>query len=275
MSSSTAEPLVEAILAPNPTVFTGKGTNTYVVGSGDVVVLDPGPALDSHLDRVRAAAKARGDITAVHLTHHHADHAEAARSFADSVAAPLCTMPHPEGPVPSRSLGEGDTVTFGGGALVAWHTPGHCRDHLCFATDDGGTVFGGDLVATEGFIIVDPPDGDMAQYMESLERVRRHFAARGGGRLLPGHGAPIDDPVGHLDRYIAHRRERESRVLDAIRQLGAPTAAEILPVAYADTPEQMYPLASRSLAAHLDKLVLEGTAWRDGDGDGAHYRAGD
>src|SRR5207247_1258851 len=143
----------------------------------------------------------------------------------------------PDGPLADREIAEGDTIPFGGGVLEAWHTPGHTRDHLAFAVADSATVFGGDLVATEGYIIIDPPDGDMTDYLASLRRVRDHFEATARlGLLLPGHGAPIEAPAELLDRYITHRLEREARVLDCLTKETALTTAEILPSAYADTP---------------------------------------
>ena len=276
MSSST-DGLVETILAPNPSVLTGPGTNSYVLGrGGDVLVIDPGPADSGHLERLEQAARRRGRVSAILLSHHHSDHSESAVAFAKRFDAELLAKPHADGPAPDRAIGEGARVEFGGGAVEAWETPGHTRDHLCFAAGDAGLVFGGDLVATQGYIIVDPPDGDMAQYLASLRRVRDHFASTGEppGRLLPGHGAAIEAPVDHLDNYIGHRLEREARVLDSLTGDSPLNALEILAVAYADTPVELFPLAARSLAAHLDKLVSEGRATRFGEREEARYSAG-
>jgi len=251
------------VLAPNPSVLTGRGTNSYVLGrGGDVLVIDPGPADVAHLERLEQAARRRGQVSAVLLTHHHSDHSESAAAFAARVDAKVLATPHPDGPAPDRAIGEGTRVPFAGGSVEVWATPGHTRDHLCFLVDGGGLVFGGDLVATEGYIIVDPPDGDMAQYLASLRRVKEHFASTGDPRgfLLPGHGAAIEAPLAHLEMYIGHRLARESRVLSALAGETPLGLADILPAAYSDTPVELFPLAARSLAAHLDKLVADGRA---------------
>jgi glyoxylase-like metal-dependent hydrolase (beta-lactamase superfamily II) len=241
------------LLAPNPSPLTGRGTNTYVVGEDEVVVIDPGPGDADHLHRVQAAVAERGRATAVVITHHHFDHSEAATEVAARLGAPLAGFPHPDAPVLDRDLADGDEVTFGGGALRAIHTPGHSRDHLCFWLPEAGTVFAGDLVAGEGYIVVDPPDGDMTQYLDSLGRVRD----LGAKSIRPGHGPLIDAPAAYLDSYIAHRFEREAKVLGSLGTQSR-TVAELLPVVYDDTPEAMYPIAARSLVAHLEKLAREG-----------------
>lgn len=250
-------------------MFTGSGTNTYIVGAGEgMVVIDPGPADAGHLDRVAALAVAMGTPTAVVVTHHHADHGEGAPGLANRLRVPLMAFPHPEAPALDRELADGDAIDVGAGSLRVLHTPGHARDHVCLFWDEYGIVFAGDLVAGAGFIVIDPPDGNMADYLASLARVRDLGAAQ----VLPAHGPAIDDPGAYLDAYIAHRREREARVLAAVSPGEAPTLAAILPLAYSDTPEAMHPVAARSLLAHLDKLVDDGALRREGEGEAATYR---
>jgi glyoxylase-like metal-dependent hydrolase (beta-lactamase superfamily II) len=233
-----------------------------VLGHGDVAVIDPGPAIPKHLDRVEAATRDRGRTSVVLLTHHHPDHAEAAEEMARRLGAPLAAIPRDHAPRLDRDLSDGQVIDVGADQLEVVATPGHCRDHACFAWSAERAVFTGDLVAGEGFIVIDPPEGDMGDYLASLARVRDHHFAGGGAvsALLPGHGPAIETPREHLDGYIAHRLAREARVLGALAAAEATTAATLLPVVYDDTPEGMYPIAARSLQAHLDKLVREGRA---------------
>jgi glyoxylase-like metal-dependent hydrolase (beta-lactamase superfamily II) len=264
-------PAYEVIRAPNPSFMTGSGTNSYVAGEGDsVIVVDPGPAIPEHLDALAAAARARGLVTAVVLTHHHADHSEAAAAFAKRCGAPLLAYPHPSGPDIDGLLADGDRLACGEGSLEVLHTPGHCPDHLCFRSDDG-SVFAGDLVAGEGYIVVDPPEGNMVQYLASLARLRDLAPSR----LLPGHGPAIEGAVAYLGDYIAHRLARESKVIAALHAAGneGATLEALLPVVYDDVATAMLPAASRSLVAHLEKLVSDGRVSASGEEPAARYRA--
>ncbi|HEX4622649.1 MAG TPA: MBL fold metallo-hydrolase [Myxococcaceae bacterium] len=245
--------LVQVLLADNPSPMTGRGTNTYVVGHDDVLVIDPGPADSSHLDRVENAVRQRGRAGTVLLTHHHLDHSESAAEFATRLDVPLAAIPHPEMPQLDTDLADSDQVTFGGGALQVVATPGHTRGHACFWWESERVVFAGDLVAGEGFIVIDPPDGNMADYMASLARVRDLDAAA----LRPGHGPAIASPRAYLESYIRHRLEREARVLGALGT-DPRIIPQLVPAAYDDTPEAMYPIAARSLVAHLEKLAADG-----------------
>ena len=241
--------------------MTGRGTNTYVLGRANrVVVIDPGPADSDHLASIAAAVAARGQAALVLLTHHHLDHSEAAVEVAHRLGAPLAGIPHPDGPPLDRALVDAEQLHLGDVTLEVLGTPGHTRDHACFLWTEEAAVFAGDLVAGEGFIVVDPPDGNMADYLASLARVRD--LATGPGRewavLLPGHGPQIDHARVRLDGYIAHRRQREEQVMSSIPTHGGLSAEQLLPLAYQDTAELMYPVAIRSLQAHLDKLVADG-----------------
>ena len=241
--------------------MTGRGTNTYVLGRADrVVVIDPGPADSDHLASIAAVVGARGQAALVLLTHHHPDHSEAAVQLAGRLRAPLAGIPHPDGPPLDRDLVDAEQLHLGDVTLEVLGTPGHTRDHLCFLWTEQAAVFAGDLVAGEGFVVIDPPDGNMTDYLTSLARVRD--LATGPGRelavLLPGHGPEIDHPRARLDGYIAHRLQREEQVWRSIPRQGGLTAEQLLPLAYQDTAEFMYPVAVRSLQAHLDKLVTDG-----------------
>ena len=254
--------------------MTGQGTNTYVLGRGaGVVVIDPGPAIPEHLENVQAAVRARGHAAHVLVTHHHVDHVEAAVELAAALGAQLAGIPHPDGPTLDRELRDGEVLESEGVAIRVLATPGHARDHACFLWEQEDAVFAGDLVAGAGFIVIDPPDGNMADYLGSLAAVRDLPGRSGTGLavLLPGHGPAIEDPRGYLDAYIAHRLQREAQVLAAVPGQGGLPAEALLPIAYSDTPEAMYPVASRSLEAHLDKLVGDG---RVEFADGVYRRRG-
>jgi glyoxylase-like metal-dependent hydrolase (beta-lactamase superfamily II) len=246
--------------------MTGRGTNTYVLGHGEgVVVIDPGPADRVHLDQVELLARGRGTAALVLLTHHHPDHAEGARDLADRLGAPIAAIAHEHAPRLDRVLVE-TTFELPGLSLRVLPTPGHTRDHACFVWEQESAVFAGDLVAGEGFIVIDPPEGDMTDYLASLARVRDLPAgdARGPRLLLPGHGPAIEDPSGYLAGYIAHRLQREEKVRAAMPIDGWRSLEQLLPLAYDDTPEVMYPVAARSLEAHAIKLVREGRAETSG-----------
>lgn len=249
----SADQLVQVVLADNPSPMTGRGTNTYVIGHDDVLVIDPGPADSTHLDRVENAVRRRGRAGTVLLTHHHLDHSQSAAAFATRLDSPLAAIPHPEMPQLDTDLADGDQVTFGGGALQVVATPGHTRGHACFWWESERVVFAGDLVAGEGFIVIDPPDGNMADYLASLARVRDLDAAV----VRPGHGPVIESPRAYLESYIRHRLQREARVLAALGS-DPRIVPQLVPAAYADTPEAMYPIAARSLVAHLEKLAADG-----------------
>ncbi len=245
--------LIQVLLADNPSPMTGRGTNTYVVGHDDVVVIDPGPSDKMHLDRVESTVRQRGGASAVLLTHHHVDHSESAAHFAARLDVPLAGIPHPEMPPLDTELTDGDGLPFGGGTLEVVATPGHTKGHASFWWESERVVFAGDLVAGEGFIVIDPPDGNMVDYLASLARVRDLDAVA----IRPGHGPAIESPRAYLESYIRHRLEREAKVLAA---LGADPRIipQLVPAAYGDTPEAMYPIAARSLVAHLEKLAAEG-----------------
>jgi glyoxylase-like metal-dependent hydrolase (beta-lactamase superfamily II) len=254
-------PELVSVLAPNPSVFTGPGTNTYVVGGGEhVVVIDPGSDDNGHLAAVGDAARRMGTPATVVITHHHADHTDGAVRLAAELGVPLAGRPHPDAPAYDAALDDGDEVAAGAGVLRVVSTPGHTSEHIALHWLPAGVLFAGDLVAGEGFIVIDPPDGNLAAYLDSLARARD----LGSVEVRPAHGPAISDPAAYLDGYIRHRLEREARVLDALSPDVERRLDELLPVAYADTPVAMHPIAARSLLAHLEKLVADGRAARAG-----------
>lgn len=269
------EPGLRRILAPNPSALTGQGTNTWVVGRGEVAVIDPGPAIDTHLEAILSVLQPDERVVAICVTHAHADHSSLAPMLARRTGAPILGF----GPVvagrsalmqelaasglagggegadatfaPDRTLAEGDSVEAGDWQLTALHTPGHFSGHLSFAWGD--RLFSGDHVMGWASSLVSPPDGDMGSYMAALERLQ----GRSWVRFHPGHGATIDDPQARLADLIAHRRGREAQVLQALAA-GPLTLPALTRQVYADTPPALWPAAERNALAHLIDLWERG-----------------
>lgn len=255
MTARQLDDLTTVVLAPNPSPMTLDGTNTYVLsapGSGEVIIVDPGPDVTEHRDAVDAAVAARdAAVKAVLFTHHHVDHAEAAGWASEWGARAFSFTPHLITP-PTTALADGSTVERGGVTIEAVHTPGHASDHLCLRIAETGAVLSGDHVLGRGTTVVAWPDGDMAAYMASLHRLSRLDASV----LYPGHGPALHDPAATVREYIAHRGEREQQVLAALGA-GDTTPAAIVARVYADVDAALHPAAERSVRAHLDKLVVE------------------
>lgn len=270
MTAETLDTHTTRVLAPNPGPMTLSGTNTYLVGapgSGEVVCVDPGPDVPAHRDAVEEAAAARdAEITAVVLTHHHRDHAEAATWAAEWAVPLLAGEPGMIG-APADRLVDGQAVDRAGAALEAVATPGHASDHLSLQVRETGALLTGDHVLGSGTTAVLWPDGDMGDYMASLERV----AGIDAPVLYPGHGPVVDRPREVISYYIAHRREREQQILAAV-DAGARTPPEIVERVYADTDPSLHPVAERGVRAHLAQLEQEG---RVGAAQGQFVRKSD
>jgi glyoxylase-like metal-dependent hydrolase (beta-lactamase superfamily II) len=229
---------VTRILAPNPGPMTLEGTNTYrLTGGGGVVVVDPGPHDEDHLARVAA-----GGVDLILLTHGHPDHADGAPRLSDLTGAP----------VRSR-FREGETVRVGQVALVVLPTPGHSSDSVCFLLEERRELLTGDTVLGRGTTVVAHPDGRLADYLASLERI----AALSLDAILPGHGPAVADPAAWVAYYRAHRQERLAQVRAALAQ-GAGTPEEIVDSVYADTLPQVRAAALMSVRAQLDYLRAGG-----------------
>lgn len=246
---------IERILANNPGPFTGPGTNTWLLddGSGNVIVIDPGP-----LDRVHETSilerVADRHVSSVLVTHTHLDHAPMANPLARdlSVAAiGYAAGPHFE---PDEQVGDGSSVEFGEGRLQVVFTPGHSEDHLCFRV--GNVLFSGDHIIGGSSVMVEA----VGPYLRSLEKLR----GTGLERLYPGHGEEIDDPDEVIDWYLAHRLQRHREVYDAI-VAGATSAQEVLEIVYREVDKSLHPLAERSVKAHLTLLIEEGRIALDRD----------
>src|SRR4051794_40670340 len=247
-------PMVRRIVAPNPGMMTGPGTNTYLVGIDEVAVIDPGPDDEGHLDAIVACGSER--IRWIVCTHTHKDHWPAAPALAARTGAEILAFDSRDGLEVDRTLADGDVIEATEFRLRAVHTPGHASNHLCYLLEAERLLFSGDHVMNGSTVVIRPPDGDMNAYLDQLARLKT-LRLRA---IAPGHGAVIDDVAGKVDEYVAHRLLREEIVADALRVHGPATGAELLPVVYADVTEERFEMAGYSLWAHLRKLAVDGRA---------------
>ena len=266
------EPGIARLLAPNPSAFTFTGTQTYLVGDAEIAVIDPGPDLPEHLDALKQAINGR-PIVAIMCTHTHRDHSPAARPLAEATGAPTigCAPLALEsvGPradaafdgdySPDRVLEDGESVTVDGRALTAVATPGHTSNHLCFADETSGALFTGDHVMGWSTTVVVPPDGDMAAYMASLEKLQQ----RDDRIYYPAHGPPVTNPRQHVRGFIGHRRQRERQILGLLDR--PRTIAEIVAAAYPGLDSRLVGAAGGSVLAHLVDLAARGLVGTDGE----------
>jgi glyoxylase-like metal-dependent hydrolase (beta-lactamase superfamily II) len=258
-------PDVWRIVAPNPSPLTGPGTNTYVVGRGRRIVIDPGPADPRHVDRILEVTG--GAVEHIVCTHSHPDHSPGAVSLRATTGGVVCGMPPPDDGyqddtyAPDRILADGDVITHGDARLRVVHTPGHASNHVCLLLEPSGLLFTGDHLMSGSTVVILPPDGSMRLYLQSLERLREMPITD----LAPGHGSLMPNAMDEIDRVRAHRLLRESKVVAALRESGSGTLDEILPVVYGDVPRFMHPVAKYSLLAHVLKLEEEGRAARNGE----------
>jgi glyoxylase-like metal-dependent hydrolase (beta-lactamase superfamily II) len=270
-------PRLRRLVAPNASAFTQTGTCTYIVGEGEVAILDPGPDDEAHLQRLLAAV--RGErISHIVVTHTHRDHSALVNRLAAATGAEVVGarphFPRPGAPqgldaahdltyAPSRVLAEGEALSFGDETLVALATPGHAANHLCFVWGD--MLFSGDHVMAWSTSVVAPPDGVMADYMASLEKLRE----REETIYWPGHGGPVRDPKRYVRGLITHRRQRETSILTRL-DAGPATIAEIVEKNYAGLAPRLKGAAALSTLAHMEDLLARGLAVR---GDGAPLEA--
>ena len=222
---------VHRMVAPNPSMMTGPGTNTYLFGHREIAVVDPGPRLRAHIDDI--CDKFDAPIRWVLVTHTHPDHSPGASLLAEKKEF----------------------------TLEAIHTPGHASNHLCFRHTATNWILTGDHVIDGSTVVINPPDGNMRQYIASLEKIKSLEPAG----LLPGHGYKILEPLKVIDWIIDHRLEREGKVVTALKANPNLTARQLVPHVYKDVSEKLYAWAERSLLAHLIKLEEEGRALRADD----------
>jgi glyoxylase-like metal-dependent hydrolase (beta-lactamase superfamily II) len=285
-------PLVRRVIANNPSKYTYLGTGTYIVGHGDVAVIDPGPILDDH--RVALASALEGErVRAILVTHCHSDHSPLAAWLRDETGAPTIAFgPHrtveadPDAEIdtavdddvtleeatdsefdPDVRVNDGEVAAMGAGwTMRAVHTPGHTSNHMCYALDEEHSLFTGDHVMGWSTSVVSPPDGDMRDYIESLRKV----IARDDASLWPTHGAPVTSPRPFLAAFLEHRLEREAQVLAAVRS-GLSDIEGMVKQMYADVRAELHKAAGRSVLSHLIKLVDEGRVTVEGSGRDTRY----
>jgi glyoxylase-like metal-dependent hydrolase (beta-lactamase superfamily II) len=274
-------PLIRRVTADNPGPFTFRGTGTYIVGHGEVGVIDPGPDLPAHLAAILAAVSGER-VTHILITHHHSDHSPLSRPLAERTGAPVygCavkSLPAEEEVrleagydrfVPDISICDGAVIEGKGWTLEAIPTPGHTSNHLCYALKEENALFSGDHVMGWSTTVITPPDGDMGDYLRSLELIR----ARGFSTLWPTHGPPVTDPTPFLDAYIAHRKAREAQILERL-SAGETRIKAMVPTLYAAVDQRLWPAAAHSVLAHMVELVKSGRVAADGPaGLDAEYR---
>jgi glyoxylase-like metal-dependent hydrolase (beta-lactamase superfamily II) len=268
------DPLVRRVLARNPSPFTFTGTQSYIVGAGgEVAVIDPGPDEPEHLAAlIQAIGEAK--VVAICCTHTHRDHSPAAAPLAARTGAPVIGCApltlEDDGPRadaafdpsyrPDRVLADGESVTGEGWTLTAVSTPGHTSNHLCFALPESSILFTGDHVMGWSTSVVSPPDGDMAAYMASLQKLHD----RDDRLYLPAHGPAVDKPRQLVRGMMGHRRSREKQILRQIEE-GRTRIAQMVPVMYKGVDERLWPAAGRSVHAHLIDLAGRGLVAQRGE----------
>ena len=243
---------VRRIIAPNPGMMTGPGTNTYLIGTDAIAVIDPGPVIDSHLQLIADS----GNIKWILVSHTHPDHSPGAGKLAELTGAITIGIPAPDGAHQDKSFrpdtipADGDTLDGPDFSIKMISTPGHASNHLCFLHAGHRWLFTGDHIMNGSTVVIDPPDGDMREYLRSLANLRKiEFDA-----IAPGHGDVFYDPQDVIDWIVEHRLEREKKVADAVSAYPDLTSHELVPHVYADVDERLYGWAERSLLAHLIKL---------------------
>ena len=290
-------PLIRRVIAKNPSKFTYHGTGTYIIGEGDVAVIDPGPISDDHRDALQAAL-AGERVTAILVTHCHSDHSPLAAWLRESTGAPTVAFgPHAPSPDwveddtpdepedgekavavgetvveetldtafdPDVRVADNDVAAAGNGwTLRTIHTPGHTSNHLCFLLEEQRALFTGDHIMGWSTTVIGPPDGNMREYLTSLARVRALEPAV----MWPTHGAPITDVLPFIDEFVLHRVGREAAVLAAVRA-GTTLIPDMVRELYVGVNEKLYKPAGRSVLAHLIKLVDDGLVTFEGEQPG-------
>ena len=262
-------PLIRRVTAENPGPFTFKGTGTYIVGRGKVAVIDPGPDLPDHLEAILAAIPGE-TVSHIVITHHHSDHSPLARALskatgarvwgravakADAVDAPQTVRLEAgfDDFVPDVPLAGGEIIKGAGWTLEAIHTPGHTSNHICYALMEENALFSGDHIMGWSTTVITPPDGDMGDYLRSLQTVRD----RGFSTLWPTHGPPVSVPAPFIAAYAAHRLDRERQILDRLAA-GDRTIKAMVPVIYAAVDPRLHAPAAHSVLAHMIELVKSG-----------------
>ena len=257
-------PLIKRITAGNGSVFTGPGTNTYLVGNENVTVIDPGPAMEEHIEAILRASK---NIKQILVTHTHPDHSPGVRLLKKELDIPAYGMItsssknqdktfHPE-----RILLDGELLKENEYSLEVIHTPGHASNHLCFFLEEEKFLFTGDHIMSGSTVVIGPPDGNMKQYIESLEKLKNYDAEK----LAPGHGDVMEGLDQIADWIIDHRLKREKKVFDALKVVSRGTPDSLVEKVYDDVDSSLFPIAKASLLAHLIKLEEDKLIVKEGE----------
>ena len=257
-------PLVRRITAGNGSVFTGPGTNTYLVGKEEVTVIDPGPAMQEHIDVITAAAP---NIKQILVTHTHPDHSPGVRLLKENLDIPAYGMltnsskNQDQTFNPERILDDGEVFQEEEFTIEVVHTPGHASNHLCFILKEEKLIFTCDHIMNGSTVVIGPPDGNMKQYIQSLEKLKDYDIEK----IAPGHGELLENPHEVADWIINHRLEREKKVFQALQEATKGTPDTLVEKVYDDVDSSLFPIAKASLLAHLIKLEEDQLIYSSGE----------
>ena len=248
--------LIQKITAPNGGVFTGQGTNTYLIGKKDITLVDPGPNIPEHIEEILKVGS--GKIKRILVTHTHTDHSPAALPIAQELKIPMFgrlvdrESDWEDGTFqPDTVLNHGDVISTDECSIEVIHTPGHASNHLCFYLKEINCLLTGDHIMDGSTVVIAPPDGNMTEYIDSLNLLHNYDI----DCFAPGHGNFMNEPTKTIKSIIRHRLSRESKILRCVNKNQNSNIDDLLPLVYDDVPEMLYPIAKMSLLAHLIKLV--------------------
>ena len=254
-------PLVRRITAGNSGIFTGPGTNTYLIGNDEVTVIDPGPALPAHIE---AITQTSSHIKQILLTHTHPDHSPGTKLLQDKIGVPVFALITESSKdqdttfTPERILSDGETLTSKDYTIEVIHTPGHASNHLCYLLKQEKLLFTGDHIMDGSTVVISPPDGNMQEYIDSLLKLKKYDL----NKIAPGHGELMDDPYTAVEWIVQHRMERESKVIETLQLQKSGDLDTLVKDVYADVDPILHPIAKWSLESHLIKLINDGVAKR-------------
>ena len=250
--------LLNKITAPNPGVFTGGGTNAYLIGKNDLTLVDPGPANEEHINNIIKIAD--GKIKRILVTHTHKDHSPAALPISKILNVPMYgrlvdgdSLWEDETFIPDIIMSDGDAIETSEYSIEAIHTPGHASNHLCFLIPEINCLLTGDHIMDGSTVVIAPPDGDMTKYISSLEKLFNYKI----DTFAPGHGSYMNEPEKTIQAIIRHRLTREGKVFRRLEEAGSSDLDQLVKLVYDDVSEMLYPIAKFSLQAHLIKLIEE------------------
>jgi len=257
-------PLIRRITAGNASVFTGPGTNTYLIGNEEVTVLDPGPAMDSHIDAITSASD---KIKQIVVTHTHPDHSPGVRLLQERLDIPAYGMVTETSKgqdnsfKPDKILKDEDTFEESEYTLEVVHTPGHASNHLCYILKEEEFIFTGDHIMNGSTVVIGPPDGNMKQYLDSLEKLKQFKLSK----IAPGHGEVLENPYEVAEWIINHRLQREEKVASALKEATKGNPESLVKKVYDDVDSSLFPIAKASLLAHLIKLEEDNLISKEGN----------